>query len=49
MTRRRWQKRFRLRHGLCVTCGYDLTANTSGICPECGMATSKAADVTKAP
>lgn len=22
--------------GLCVSCGYDLTGNTSGICPECG-------------
>ena len=20
----------------CTSCGYDLTANTSGICPECG-------------
>ncbi|MCP4593487.1 MAG: hypothetical protein GY842_22345 [bacterium] len=22
----------------CVTCGYDLTANESGTCPECGEA-----------
>lgn len=22
--------------GLCVSCGYDLTGNTSGVCPECG-------------
>ena len=22
--------------GLCVKCGYDLTGNTSGVCPECG-------------
>ncbi len=22
--------------GLCVACGYDLTGNTSGVCPECG-------------
>ena len=21
---------------LCTTCGYDLTGNTSGVCPECG-------------
>jgi hypothetical protein len=21
---------------ICIGCGYDLTANTSGICPECG-------------
>ena len=22
--------------GLCVGCGYDLTGNVSGVCPECG-------------
>ena len=22
--------------GLCVACGYNLTGNTSGTCPECG-------------
>ena len=22
--------------GVCLDCGYDLTANTSGTCPECG-------------
>jgi len=22
--------------GLCLSCGYDLTSNESGICPECG-------------
>jgi hypothetical protein len=30
------QQRRRRRAGLCATCSYDLTANTSGICPECG-------------
>jgi len=30
---RRWRRRGK---GLCVTCGYDLTGNVSGICPECG-------------
>ena len=30
--RRHW----RLTRGLCVRCGYDLTANVSGVCPECG-------------
>jgi len=32
-----WRRRFR-RHqlGLCLTCGYDLTGNSSGICFECG-------------
>ena len=23
-------------HRLCLRCGYDLTGNTSGVCPECG-------------
>jgi hypothetical protein len=22
--------------GVCVSCGYDLTGNVSGVCPECG-------------
>lgn len=25
--------------GFCAQCGYDLTGNTSGICPECGTPT----------
>ena len=29
----------RLRHGLCLACGYDLTGNVSGTCPECGSPT----------
>jgi hypothetical protein len=33
----RQQRRRKL--GLCVRCGYDLTGNASGICPECGQAT----------
>ncbi len=24
--------------GICTSCGYDLTGNTSGVCPECGAA-----------
>lgn len=28
--------RRRVRRGLCPICGYDLTGNTSGVCPECG-------------
>jgi hypothetical protein len=28
----------RARAGRCVRCGYDLTGNLSGICPECGAA-----------
>lgn len=30
---RRWNRR---RHGRCMDCDYDLTGNTTGICPECG-------------
>jgi hypothetical protein len=26
------------RPGVCRACGYDLTANVSGVCPECGTA-----------
>ncbi len=32
---RRWRRR---RKGLCAKCGYDLTGNVSGACPECGTA-----------
>ncbi|UCG32186.1 MAG: hypothetical protein JSU68_11025 [Phycisphaerales bacterium] len=28
----------RHRKGLCLSCGYDLTGNVSGVCPECGQA-----------
>jgi hypothetical protein len=31
----------RRRRGLCEKCGYDLTGNTSGICPECGRETGQ--------
>ncbi len=30
---RRYRRR---KKGLCLKCGYDLTANVSGMCPECG-------------
>jgi hypothetical protein len=30
---RRYRRR---RKGLCLKCGYDLTGNVSGVCPECG-------------
>lgn len=29
---------------ICTACGYNLTGNVSGVCPECGKATSAAAD-----
>jgi hypothetical protein len=37
--RRRVSRWSRQRLGLCLRCGYDLTANLSGTCPECGGAT----------
>jgi hypothetical protein len=36
LQRRRRLRAWRSRAGLCVSCGYDLTGNTSGVCPECG-------------
>jgi len=30
------RERGRSARGLCTKCGYDLTANVSGVCPECG-------------
>ncbi|MFQ5493998.1 MAG: hypothetical protein ACE5EX_01325 [Phycisphaerae bacterium] len=32
------RRRRRRERGLCVRCTYNLTGNTSGICPECGTA-----------
>jgi len=29
-------RRLRWKLGRCLQCNYDLTANTSGVCPECG-------------
>jgi hypothetical protein len=34
------RRRQRRRSGLCRACGYDLTANVSGTCPECGTIVS---------
>ena len=30
------RRRRRRRKGLCIKCGYNLTGNVSGVCPECG-------------
>jgi len=32
----RRRRRLRQARGQCVTCGYDLTGNLSGVCSECG-------------
>lgn len=33
-----WRDRSRIPPGCCHNCGYDLTGNVSGVCPECGGA-----------
>jgi len=35
------RRRHRGKRGQCLSCGYDLTGNASGVCPECGIAPSK--------
>jgi len=41
-----WYRRrgARRRNGLCVECGYNLTGNISGACPECGAAVTEKSD-----
>ncbi len=34
----RWRRNRLQPPGTCRECGYDLTGNESGVCPECGMA-----------
>ncbi len=34
--RKEKRDRHRIQQGLCLNCGYNLTGNESGICPECG-------------
>lgn len=33
---RRSRRRHRISSGCCIRCGYNLTGNVSGVCPECG-------------
>jgi len=33
----KWNKRRKLGPNACSSCGYDLTGNESGVCPECGV------------
>ena len=46
--RSQWDREQRAKRNLCISCGYDLTANTSGVCPECGTPVPKA-PVDKSP
>ena len=39
-----WRDRRRTPPGHCQTCGYNLTGNVSGICPECGTPVPQRAD-----
>jgi len=36
------RRRKRVKRGLCPHCGYNLTGNASGVCPECGSAVAQA-------
>jgi uncharacterized paraquat-inducible protein A len=36
-------RRARAKAGLCSRCGYDVTGNTTGRCPECGQTVERAA------
>jgi uncharacterized paraquat-inducible protein A len=40
IARRKLQHRRRAM-GCCIKCGYSLTGNSSGVCPECGTSTAK--------
>ena len=40
----KWNKRRKLGPNACPACGYDLTANESGVCPECGVSAESASD-----
>lgn len=44
-----WRRLHKQHHGHCPTCNYNLTANTSGRCPECGTPISTASITPRAP
>jgi hypothetical protein len=39
-------RRSRLLRNLCLSCGYSLTGNTSGVCPECGTPVNLRSETT---
>lgn len=40
----RCRRNWRTKHGVCMSCGYNLRGNVSGACPECGQTTSDKPD-----
>jgi 4-amino-4-deoxy-L-arabinose transferase-like glycosyltransferase len=42
-----YRDRRRPQSGHCAQCGYDLTSNTSGICPECGTKVAPAPEAVR--
>ena len=42
-----WRKRRKHTKGHCQRCGYDLTGNESGACPECNTIVAKQQEATK--
>jgi hypothetical protein len=47
--RARWIRVRRQRRGACLDCGYDLTGNVSGTCPECGRVVDAAKPASRPP
>jgi hypothetical protein len=41
-----WLDRRRILPGHCARCGYDLTGNVSGMCPECGKRIAETSETT---
>ena len=39
----KWNKRRKLGPNACPGCGYDLTGNETGVCPECGVGANEQA------
>ncbi len=46
-SKRQRMHHFRREHQLCSKCGYDLTGNVSGVCPECGTPVTRCPEGAK--